>query len=621
MVHSQRSDVSVSASAPYSGLLGHERVDFSVFERDASTGARLDPLRCRYALPTSLATVDGSLGVYRPRGRQAASAIGACGIKAGGLLTSAAGVHEVFIEDLVNEHAPAECRSTAREVTDLDWQNLVVDGPAVGKHTACVNVLRATATSTSDLNCPWDQYMVGPGVSLLTLRPTQTLLTRSNYDVAVTFGGLYGPERVFHRVAGSESLPIVIIDGRILNQEWHSVAHAFATDVTCGHSVVIPEWVTFCAHPLDRSRAVRGRVHHEALLESINPLIDSPDQYQEFDSCEVRERLGIPRDKSVLLVPISSPDEEISREFTRGQYPVSGRDSVALQARVVERSFSFARRHPSVHIVIRLHPRPSGEHRTPAASHTIDDYSRLAVDAPANLRINSSSHNLSPHDIALITDFSFLHQATAGLQLLAVGPTVVTSGPGLTAYPLDLAFVTPDSEGVEFVQVLPTKLHSAPDLSRTVGAYRWWGFISNFNRMPSFSEPTETGHGPIAHAPKHPKAHALLTETARKLMPISMKRWLALNIWRWRLTRFAQELPFVQKNWTPEPSNAMRSFLSLASGANATDSGAPMTPEEEAQILRQQVSRRAEVLHVDHQPNWKPRSFVEWQRLEAEKMS
>ncbi len=623
-VYSPPPEGSVIAFAPYAGLIEHSRLEHSILKQVASSGARVDILSCRGALPAPCTTMDGTLGVDRIPGRKAAAAACRFCIQAGGMLSDVSALHAVFIEDLVDERVRAECHTLAMQITPHNWQELVLDGVPVGKHAAYVSLIRAKATSTSDLERVWERYVADLKASIITLRATQALLSQSHYTAAVTFGGLYGPERVFHRVTTSAAIPLVLLEGSVLNQEQHSVVHAFTSDAKYAHPVFDPEWATHRHIPLDRTTAERVRVHHEALLNSANPLVYSSDRNKELTATSVRERFDIPQDAPVLLVLISSPDEEVAREHTRGTDPDPGQDSVSLQARTVERIMRFAQQHPTVHVVIRLHPRLFGDHRTSATSPAIVYYNRLASGAPSNVHVNSPHQNLSLYDIALIADAGVVHQSTAGLELLALGLPVVAGGPWLIAYPLDLVYVGKDSGGVDFDQTLRTALNAPPDLKRTRAAYRWWGFVSNFNRMPALSALHHEGETRLeTPAPANATMDSLrrLMSAARTLTPAPIRHLVSLNIRRERLSQAAHDLTFPRQEQERDETAVPDTFWSVASGVNVISRGVPMTAEDEDEFLRRQVIRMATLLHIDDQSNGKLGRFVQSLRLESGEMS
>jgi hypothetical protein len=58
-------------------------------------------------------------------------------------------------------------------------------------------------------------------------------------------------------------------------------------------------------------------------------------------------------------------------------------------------------------------------------------------------------------------------------------------------------------------------------------------------------------------------------------------------------------------------------FWSVASGVNVITSGTPMTYTEESDYLRSEVSRIAELLHIDDESAGKMGRFVRSVRMEA----
>lgn len=611
--------------APYTGLLEHARLEFSVVSGLISTGARVDVLRCRGVLPTPCTTMDGTLGVDREPSRRLAGATCRFCVESGNALVTASGADELFLEDLVTKEDLEACHTIALRVGINNWQDLVVDGVDVGKHAAYVSLIRAKASSPADLGRAWNRYAVDLEASLIVLKATKALLAKRTYDVAVTFGGLYGPERVFHRVTSSAQVPLVVLEGSVLNQERHSVVHAFSSDRKYFHTVFDSDWSQHRSTPLDGETARRAQVHHEALLDSSSPLVYSTDRNLHLDSRAIRGVLGIPSDALVLLFLVSSPDEEVSRQYTSGQDPEPEMDSVRLQSSIVDKLVRFAALHPHIHIVIRLHPRLFGDHRTAESSPALVYYGDLARDAPANVHINSPDQGLSLYDLALITDAGVVHQSTAGLELLALGLPVVAAGSWLMAFPPDLATYAQDDSDKSFFEVLLAALQSPGDFVRVRSAYRWWGFISNFNRMlvvhDPLLRPEEGDVAARALASSRRGAQPTAVRLVRRYTPRAVRRSVSMKLRMRRIPQIVAEVSATNAITAGTKGFHDAVFWAVADGVNVVSGRQPLPPAEEAQLLKAGLLRVASQLGVDSSMPGKLGAFVETIRRGSEGQS
>jgi len=478
---------------PYAGLIERSRLELSVIEELSRQGVKVDLLRCGGTLPGPCPTKSSIYGEDLALNTVVESTICANCRRIGKQLSRHASVNEIFLEDVVDKASRTAITELAAGVTESTWQDFHFKEIPIGRYAAYIPLMRAQAISPSDLTSKWQRYVAELEACLLVAEGASKILSESRYDLAIVSNGLYGPDRTFHKVMSRANIPVVVLDGSALAPEQVSVLHGYWSDAKYFHAVKSSLWESALKKPLAFKAAQRAVEHHKSLTDSSSPLVYSSKRRRDVRAEEVFARLDIPRNAKVVVFTVSSPDEDIAREYSGDSIPLFGQDSYAIQIEVIRQLLQYAELRPDVSIVIRLHPRLF-ELRKRIASPAIESFLQLACESRPNVRINTPDQNLSLYDLIQVMDVGVTFQSSTALEFLAVGLPVVVGTDQFLTCPHNLVAVP--SKRATFTELVDEAIAQGPSITRAINAFRWWGFVSRYNRLdycPQISELSLTG--------------------------------------------------------------------------------------------------------------------------------
>jgi hypothetical protein len=136
-------------------------------------------------------------------------------------------------------------------------------------------------------------------------------------------------------------------------------------------------------------------------------------------SPEVQARLGL-RDGHPLWVLFTSSDDEVAGSEQH-------RSPFASQLQWIEATVNYARRHPDIDLVIRVHPNTGSRRSNGANQSQLEEMRRLALDLPANVRIVEPDDEISSYSLMDLCAAGFVWVSTVGLELACKGKPVVSA--------------------------------------------------------------------------------------------------------------------------------------------------------------------------------------------------
>jgi hypothetical protein len=136
-------------------------------------------------------------------------------------------------------------------------------------------------------------------------------------------------------------------------------------------------------------------------------------------STEVRARLGLQDGRRLWVLFTSSDDEVAGSEQHRSPF--------ASQQEWIEATVAYARRHPEIDLVIRVHPNTGSRRSTGANRAQLEEMRRLAVNLPANVRMVDPDDEISSYSLMNLCAVGFVWVSTVGLELACKGKPVVSA--------------------------------------------------------------------------------------------------------------------------------------------------------------------------------------------------
>ncbi len=135
---------------------------------------------------------------------------------------------------------------------------------------------------------------------------------------------------------------------------------------------------------------------------------------------QVRAELGLEPGRPLWAVFTSSDDEVAAAPEWRSPF--------GTQQPWLERTVDYARRHPELDLVIRVHPN-TGSHRSFGANASqLRDLEELGTRLPQNARMVMPDDELSSYSLMELADVGLVYISTVGLELACKGKTVVVAG-------------------------------------------------------------------------------------------------------------------------------------------------------------------------------------------------
>lgn len=136
-------------------------------------------------------------------------------------------------------------------------------------------------------------------------------------------------------------------------------------------------------------------------------------------SAEVRGRLGL-RDGRPLWVLFTSSDDEVAGSEQH-------RSPFASQHEWIEATVAYARRHPEIDLVIRVHPNTGSRRSNGANRAQLEAMRQLAVDLPPNVRMVDPDDEISSYSLMDLASVGLVWVSTVGLELACKGKVVVSA--------------------------------------------------------------------------------------------------------------------------------------------------------------------------------------------------
>jgi hypothetical protein len=169
---------------------------------------------------------------------------------------------------------------------------------------------------------------------------------------------------------------------------------------------------------------------------------------QEHD--DVRLGLGLRSDRPAWMLFTSSDDEVAAEPDWRTGW---------VQTEWVAQTIEYARRHPELDLVIRLHPNTGSRNSVGANVRQLADLTALRADLPANVRWVAPDDQISSYTLMELGTVGLVSHSTVGLEMACKGKRVIVTAPSAV---VDTPFVHTAQEPGAYDRALDAALALAP---------------------------------------------------------------------------------------------------------------------------------------------------------------
>ena len=342
-------------------------------------------------------------------------------------------IHQDLSEFTLEEDASwIESRLTNLEIDA--YLDLEIDGLPIGRIAAYETLIKFKKTST-DLSC--DEFMhyketlrncfatfVAGSRALAAIRPS----------VVLAYSPQYGVPGVFAALAQANGCRVIFVEGSSNIAERYSSVRLWDWSEFGLVNPALEAWEDRFTR--DRSREVGRSLNH---VRELSASTSFSVYSVKARGASARLHFGIKVGLPIILAALSSYDEAYSAVVIGGFPEEKFRSKVFVdQFAWINSLIAWARSHPDVCVVVRLHPRDFANKREGHVAEQAERWSSLFVDLPANVRVDHPRDAFPLHD--LLDDVSVLTtgwSATA-IEAMLEGIPVVTYDLCLPSYPVGI---------------------------------------------------------------------------------------------------------------------------------------------------------------------------------------
>lgn len=459
--------------APHAGLWPSFRLEHRLAEALALDGRNVTMVHCRGILD-GFCPVMAAERLHEDSSRPAKQRI--CkDCKHNVALTSAqADYASVDLEDYVTPAVASQARQVADSVTPENWSALEFAGLPIGRWSAYLTMLHHKLPEVSSSPAAWREYVSDVHDAVLVAAVMPAMLDSVDPTHAVVYNPLYPTTRVFAELSSRAGVQLIgIAAGSFIPGRYESAGiyqHIMASQTTTDSGPITQTLAVPCT-PTE-VRAVGA--HLRELIHGNDPWVYSSAPSR-LSPTEVRSRLGVRPDSSVVTVLVSSPDETRSSMLVDAEFMRDPENSYSDIPEFIAALVTAAAGMPELDVVFRLHPRLMPNKREQIVSPDLLRITEMLSDLPPNAFVNSAADSLSLYDVICISDAAVNQSSSAGLEFLLLGLAVVQyDPPRLGAYPRDFASLVERHDQDGLISAVRAAAADGWSLDRSTQAFRWY---------------------------------------------------------------------------------------------------------------------------------------------------
>lgn len=196
------------------------------------------------------------------------------------------------------------------------------------------------------------------------------------------------------------------------------------------------------------------------------------------------QALGLNADRPIWVLFTSSLDETIDEPRSGGAFI----DQYAW----IDATLTYAEAHPEIQLVVRVHPNVASAASLGQNPQDVAYFESLPDRCSENVTIVPSASEISSYSLAAEADLGLIWYSTIGLEMAALGKTVLRVGSNWLAHcDFMLGATTPEDYGKRLDNFAPTP-HSEKALDIAAAAWRFayvWYYRQSFS-FPLVKQPT-----------------------------------------------------------------------------------------------------------------------------------
>ncbi|HMM82442.1 MAG TPA: hypothetical protein PJ998_04625 [Terrimesophilobacter sp.] len=421
-------------------------------------------------------------------------------VKRRDLITKEMGIPALIMDRWLSASLMARVDELIAGAQRESWTDLEVDGVPLGRYAAYETWINNKLVSTDLEDSVWAQYLGQLRNTLMVYFAAQQILATEQPDAVIVYNDHYSVNHAFCAAAQRVGIPTYTIHGGHHMVRRAETLSIFTSNHTMEDVFQSAAWKAYQQNPISDTEVDLVGGHLSGLLAANSAFVYSS-EFKGTGPEELRKTLGIAEGSNVLLATMSSEDELMAvRLIDAIPSTLTQKSLFANQFEWVDYLFGYARAHPEVHLVLRLHPRMFPNKRESMVSPVVGKILALRDTAPKNVTFNMPADGIGLYDVMQIVDVLLNFRSSVGAELAAVGiPVVVPSNSDFYTYPGEINRIGNTIR--EYEEQIDLALAEGWSIENSRKSFRWYSFL--FSRVAvDFSDAVSSR--PLAVRPKKP---------------------------------------------------------------------------------------------------------------------
>ena len=333
----------------------------------------------------------------------------------------------------------------------------------------------------------WQAYLQQLRYCAVIAALATNIVSTKDIESVVLYNDLYSLNRTFQEVAKKFGVSVISLqaNGTISNQY-----SRYSVDTLERRTLELFEssdWEKARDTPLSPLELWRVYRFLRGLLNAKSFWVYSERTRPKIRRSDFRKALGLPVDKKILLMTLSSQDEWFAESFSKTKLDGNG---LISQIDLVSRVIECFRTSPDWFLIIRPHPREFPNKREMNISThgvEIQNYFKNQI-LPSNVILDYPESKNSLYQLISISDYVFNVLSSVGAESTALGvPVLSLPTEQFSAYPRELNYYVRDDLS-DLTSLVSLQKINPEVLSRF--AFRWYHFryyqatTSKYRKIP-----------------------------------------------------------------------------------------------------------------------------------------
>ena len=485
--------------SPFSNIWEHSFPEALVAESFAQQSVEVKTVRCGTMLQVHCVAMSAA-GVSPEASLETRQQVCRACIKRRELIATEMSLPELIMDDWVTAQDRALVDELTAKVRPDDWTKLEIEGIPLGRYAAYELWINNKLVSTTLPPEIWAQYLGQLRNTLLTFLLGKRIIEAEQPQAVVVYNDHYSVNHAFCAAAQLAGIPTYTIHGGHHMARRAETLSMFTSNHTMEDVFHSASWQRYRNAPIGQAEVNLVGEHFSGLLAASSAFVYSS-EFKGTGATELRMTLGIKPGAPVLLATMSSEDELMAvRLIDAIPSTIAQKSLFSNQFEWVEYLFGYAKEHPEVHLVLRLHPRMFPNKRESVLSPVVSRIMAMRDIAPDNLTFNMPSDGIGLYDLMQIVDVLLNFRSSVGAELAAFGiPVVVPSNADFYTYPGEINRIGSSKD--EYLAAINQALDEGWSIENARRSFRWFAFL--FSRI-AVDLSDAVSSRPIAVRPKKP---------------------------------------------------------------------------------------------------------------------